>query len=380
MQVGVDSAAQPATYLTNWRLTNFVVRRAPGTVLGNPASGVSAAAAIGVAFRWCALGDCTGVEALGHLVGFYFYGTVENYWTRLRALRGARMRAAHPGNDYFIGFWLDYSAPLSANGRNASSYFESCAAFGRLAGQGDFHGAYGAGLRTSDGFVDLYVNNFETGTLEFGIDMDGGGGAGADYRTEDAKISNCVLDSASLAGIRIRNADSSCAVTVSGAYVNATAGGHAVWLEKLGGMVALVGNQFNFLAANAGGAILATDVNGLTSEGNLMLAPALGYDLTRVRGFVLRDNLRLLTAAGHASSNPAARLAGCSHGKVDCVIGGDAGAASPAAVELSGCDYVEVSATAILDAIATSAKVFCDGAPVTAAGAFGAANLLAGTL
>lgn len=374
VQIGADAAAQPAALTEYVRLEDLTVRRA-ATIL-NPATGV-VPAPTGVALRWCVNCHLTRVETLEHSIGFLLFGVVESYLRNCSALRSAE--GARPENDAFVGFYLDYAAPLAANGGIASLYLDHCRAFGSFGGATP-RLSYSAGLRSDDGFVDVFITALETGLLQFGIDLNGRAyDSGRGYRTEDLIIDRCVLDTCALAGVRLRTGDISTAATISNCYIAPGQDGAAVVLENLGGSVSLTGNQY--IAASGGAGLRAANVNGLSSINNIYTAPLRPIALDGVTNFRLVDTIHLLSGA---NPNPAISLANCAGGKIDTIVNGPTGCCA-AGVSFQGLANraVEVACTAIqasAPAGGPTGKLVWNGAPVASPGPFGAGCLAQGLM
>ncbi len=373
IQIGSDSRTQPSALTETVQLCDFTVRRSVAPFV--PPTGVEGA--IGIAMRWCVNCHIERVFSIDSTRGWYFYGTVENYVTYCGALRA--IAGSRPGQDVFIGFHLDYAAPLASNAGNASLYIDHCRAFGGFGGKAPGF-AYSAGLRTDAGWVDLFINALEAGTLQYGIHGNGGGGGdGLSFRNENLTITNCVLDPGYLASIRLENADSSSAIQIAACYFAVTATGTSIALYNLGGSVSLTGNQC-IIGSPGGTGLSAVAVNDLRTSGNIYTRLMQPIYLERVTNFHVQDTIRVFDAT---KTYPAVTVAGCQRGKIDCIVSGRAAVQAGGVALRAGSSLIEVCGTTIDPAaIAGGAanKVTFEGKPVTAAGPFGAGCLATGIM
>ncbi len=373
IQIGSDSRTQPGTLIETIQLCDFTLRRSVAPFV--PVAGVEGA--IGIALRWCVNCHIERVFSIDSARGWYFYGTVENYVRHCAALRA--IPGSRAGTDMFVGFHLDYAAPLAANAGNASLYIDHCRAFGGFGGRAPSF-QYSAGLRTDGGWVDLYIEGFETGTLQYGIHGNGdGAGPGLSFKTENLTISNCVLDPGYLASIRLENADASSAIQIANCYCAVTATGTSIVLYNLGGAVTLTGNQC-IIGAPGGTGLSAVAVNNLRTAGNIYTRLKQPIYLERVTNFHVQDTIRVFD---QARDYPAVTVTACKRGKIDCVVSGRAGVQAAGVALRGGSSLIEVCGTNIdPDTIIGGAanKVTFEGKPVTVAGAFGTGCLATGIM
>jgi hypothetical protein len=364
LQIGVDDSRQPPRLVEGVQLADFTVKRSVDPL--TPPKGV--AGAIGIALRWCVNCHITRIFSIESARGWFFYGTVENYVTYCSALRGRR--GTNPANDVFVGFHLDYTAPLAANGGNASLYIDHCRAFGGY-GAGRPALTYSAGLRTDGGWVDLYIHAFETGAIQFGIDGYGDAhDGGTSYRTEDLIITNCVLDPGEVACIRLQSADASSAVQISNCYLATIPAGTCLILRDIGGAITVTGNQFITGAPGATG-MSAANINNLRAEGNIYTRLRQPVWLQSITGLSLRDTINGIDGA---NAYPAVTMIDCTRGMVECTVSGRSGSyATGVDLRGSGNSLIEVRCTNLERATFTPgpAKLIADGAPVRGAGPFG---------
>lgn len=361
VQIGSDSPRQPARLTETVQLADFTVRRLAAPFI--PASGFGSA--VGIAMRWCVNCHVERVFSIDSARGWHFFGTIENYVVRCAALR--RSVGSNPANDHFIGFHLDYNAPLSANGGNASLYIDHCRAFGGFDG-GTPPFVYSAGLRTDGGWVDLFIDGLETGAVRVGIDGRGDSTSAAGYRTENLSIANCVLDPGYDACIRLKSGNAASAVQITNNYCGVSGSGASIALSDLAGSVSLTGNQC--IVSEVGGiGLSASNVNNLRSTNNIFTKHKQPIRLERVTNFALDDSIKSIDPGNSAA---AITLVDCSRGKVSCSVSGTAGANS-AGLELvgSGNSQVEVDGTLIQASTVSGRKLVTGGTAVRATGRFG---------
>jgi len=360
LQVGSDSARQPNPLVETVELRDFTVLRDTAPFI--PTKGFDGA--IGIAMRWCENCHVERVFSTDSARGWHFYGTIENYFTRCSAMRGRS--GSNRANDFFIGYHLDYTAPLAANGGNASLYFDHCRAFAGF-GEGTPSLTYSAGLRTDNGFVDLYINALETGLIQYGIDGHGDAySAGESFRTEDLIITNCVFDPGHEACIRLQTADTSAQIQITSNYF-AAAEGTSIALADIGGSISLTGNQ---CLGRVG--LHAARVNNLRATNNVYTKHEQPIRLENVTSFHIQDTIHVLAPGADFA---AIRLADCMRGKIDCIVNG-LGSRHSVGVDLVGAgnSFVEVACTNLQSsAFAGGAvnKLLHNGQPVTVAGPFG---------
>lgn len=375
IRIGAASERQPATLTETVQLIDLTVRRSAAPFV--PQTGVEGA--IGIALRWCVNCHIERVFSIDSTRGWHLYGTVENYLRHCGALRA--ISGNHGGSgDVFVGFHLDYRAPLAGgNAGNASLYIDHCRAFGGFGGRAP-DCRYSAGLRTDGGWVDLYIHGLETGTLHYGIHGNGdGAGEGLSFRTENLTISNCVLDPGYKAAIQLENADASSAVQIVANYCAVTPSGTAIALANLGGAVTLTGNQC-INGSPGGTGLSAVAVANLRTNGNIYTRLKEPIYLERVTNFAVADTIRVFDKA---PDYPAVTVAACRRGQIDCIVSGRSGVQAAGVALKNGSSRIEINATnidpaALIGGAAT--KLTLDGRPVTATGAFGDACLATGIM
>lgn len=367
LQVGPDSATQPGRLTETVQLADFTVVRATAPYM--PTSGFGSA--IGIAMKWCVNCHVERVFSIDSGRGWFFSGTIENYIKTCAALR--RRPGTDPANDHFIGFHLDYNAPLAANGGNASLYIDHCRAFGGF-DRGVPPFVYSAGLRTDGGWVDLFINALETGTLRVGIDGHGDAVGAAGFRTENLSITNCVLDPGYDACIRLTTGNRASAVQISGNYCGVSPQGASIVLADLAGSVSLTANQC--IVGEVGGVgLAATNVNNLRSANNIFTKHRRPIRLERCTNFHVADSVKGIDAP---NGEAAVALVGCARGTVACTVSGAAGVYGTG-VELvgRGNSAVEVNGTGLAG---VARKLVSDGRAVTVAGPFGNGCLASGVM
>ena len=374
IQVGSDSSTQPTPLVEAVILKGFTVNRSVDPF--TPATGV--AGAIGIALRWCVNCHFEKVFSINSCRGWFLFGTVETYVKWCAALRNRE--GSNAANDPFIGFHLDYSAPLGANGGNASAYLTYCRAFPYTEGTVPSL-TYSAGVRMDSGWVDLFIHGFETGGgIQYGIHGIGDGYSSGSFRTEDLIITNCVLDPGAIACIWLEQAGPESAITIANSYLAPASTGTAVVLYQLGGSVTVSNNQVIVAAFSAAG-IGATNVNNLRAHGNIYTGLRQPIWLNAVTSFEIRDTLHGLVTSG---DYPALGVAACTRGKIDCIVNGPGGCYTKG-VDLQGTanSLIQVEATNLQATAFPSGsanKIVHNGTQVTTAGLFGTNCLASGIM
>lgn len=386
IQMGSSSATLPGALLENARIEDLDVLRATAAVpygvagaaaIANPVAG-TAGAPTGIVQRWCGLCYLTRVMSIEHSYGFSAFGTVETYRDNCTALRFTA--AANAGNDFFVGFYQDNSAPFTGlNSGNASIYYDKCRVFSNVGVMGAPAYTYNAGLQTYQGWTDTFINRFETGVTQYGIDAAGRTAAGADVETEDLLIEDCVLDSCSLACVRAQTGGGLTALTIMGCYLATLPTATAVLLGTLNGAALIEGNQQ--IAVGGATGLSAVNCNGVTSSGNLWNGPVQPIILSGCTRVDIQDRVR----AQSAGTFPALTSIGTVRGYFRLDVDGVAGAFA-SGVNLSGAanSKVECQMTMVDPACVTGGsanKLLANGVQIVATGAFSAgvaADCLAG--
>ena len=383
MLVGYDVASQPSFLLEFVKLRDFSICRATAaTPLGvagagaieNPSSGVLPCPTA-IRFKWCVNMQVERVLVAEHSIGFYLYGCVESYWTNCSALRATR--GANRNNDNFSGFYLDYSASLSANGGNASIYITRCRSFCN-----NQRMTYQAGLTTHAGFVDLFVEQFETGLIQFGIDLQAAGAASTSERSEDCQIIAPVLDSAAIAAIRIQRAGVNSDIHITGGYL-ACAGPAAACLllggpgaeEGIAGSVSITGVQM----IGDGLGVVGYDVGTVNLVNNTYADVPTPIKLTHARASEIRDFAHRRTAG---NPNPIVTLVDCHNCEISIGAKGAKGAVSCGVAVDRASSSCEINVTRIEATVVGGAgnKIFYDGLPWGGGREFGDGHIATGVL
>jgi hypothetical protein len=383
MLVGYDVASQPSFLLEFVKLRDFSIYRATAaTPLGvadasaiqNPSSGVLPCPTA-IQFKWCANMQVERVLVAEHSIGFYLYGCVESYWTNCSALRATL--GANRANDNFSGFYLDYSAPLSANGGNASIYITRCRSFCN-----NQRMTYQAGLTTHAGFVDLFVEQFETGLTQFGIDLQADGAASTSERSEDCQIIAPVLDSAAIAAIRIQRAGVNSDVHITGGYL-ACAGPSAACLllggsgagEGIAGSVSVTGVQM----IGEGLGVVGYDAATVNLVNNTYADVPTPIKLTHAIASEIRDFAQRRTAG---NPNPIVTLIGCHNCTVSIGAKGTNGAMTCGVAVDRASSNCEINVTRIQATVVDGVgnKIFYNGSPWGGRREFGDGHIATGVL
>ena len=302
--------------------------------------------------------------------GFYLSGVVYSALERCFATRANAGSTAV--NDYFAGFLLDARAKFGMNTGLASVYIRN-----KCGAHGGVHASPTYGIRTVGGCTDVYVNAFETSSIQYGLWFDGESDVA--YPSENLRVSNCVLDQVRT-GITVRRGNPATNVTLVNNYCAPTRADGSVGILitqtpalSAGGAVSLMGNE---VISSGGGTILllVEGSGGVVATGNLYT------DLSRP--VVLRgaSNCRIsdrISNVGQHAAGPAIDLTAASQCVVDATVGGAQGAFKTG-VTLSASRGVEVRCSGIDASALSGPKLVADGRGVAAAGPFGAGCLAQG--
>jgi hypothetical protein len=379
IQIGSSSATQPAQFLyAAWPEDLTLVRATASVPLGvsgaspidNPASGVTGGPC-GVEMRWCALCYPTRVISLEHTRAWSFFGTIENFIT---ACSGLRYTAGqNSGNDNATGFFMDNSAPLGANSGNASLYFDHCRFFSNVSESGAPSYTYTAGIQSYQGFTDTYIESFESGLSDYGIDLNGVSTTALDFETEDLLIISGSLDSNAVSGIRIRTGSSRTAITIKGLEIAANTNAACVTLggssgTALNGSVSISDCQFVSGVNNPTG-VTAAYVTGLSLTSNIHTRLVNPVVLSNCANFRVMDTINPAEAVIPAA---AVLLTACGRGYVAPNIETPGGGTYVYGVNLSGSSNakIEVNVTTINPAAVTTDVLIANGTPVASTGPF----------
>jgi hypothetical protein len=380
MLVGHDVASEPRFLLEFVKLSDFAIYRAtaatplgvPGAqAIQNPASGILPCPTA-IRFKWCVNLQVQRVLVAEHAIGFYIYGCVESYWTNCSSLRSTL--GAVRSNDRFSGFYLDYSAHLSANGGNASIYINRCRSFCNNQPM-----TYQAGLTTHEGFVDLFIDRFETGLTQFGLDLQGDGAGSMSPRSEDCQIAGVVLDSAAIAAIRIQSAGANTDVHINGGYLACGPAAACLLLggsgggQGIGGSVSVTGVQM----IGAGSGVVAQDVATVNLLANTYADVPTPIKLTNAQASEIRDFVHRPTSG---NPQPAVTLVGCSNCEVAVGAKGAEGAMSCGVSVDGSSSNCEINVTRVQAALVGGArnKILYKGAPWGGGRTFGEGNIATG--
>ncbi|HEY1560530.1 MAG TPA: hypothetical protein VGF71_06545 [Caulobacteraceae bacterium] len=304
--------------------------------------------------------------------GFYLCGAVYCAFDRCFAAR------VNPGaasiNDYFAGFLLDANDRIGMNTGLASIYIRN-----KCGAHGGVHASPTYGIRTLSGCTDLFIDAFETASIEFGMFFDGE--SPTVYPSENLRVSNCVLDQVKT-GVTVRRGNAATNITLINNYCAPThAGGSIGFLVEQtpssgpGGAVSLLGNE---VIGGGGGAVglMVDGASGVITTGNLFTDLNRPIVLNGASDCRIADRISNVAQRG---MGPAIEFASASQCVVDAILGGAPGIFQ-VGVALALSRKIEVRCSGIDGKSVAGAKLTADGRPVAAAGPFGAGNLAQGLL
>jgi hypothetical protein len=379
MFVGYNQNTQPAVNLEFVTLEDFAIYRATAAVplgvsgaaaIDNPTSGVLPCPT-GIQFKWCVNLHCNRVLIGESSIGFYIYGCIESYWNNCSVLRYTP--GQNTGNDNFSGFYLDYSAPLAANGGNASIYLDYCRVFSNCNTQAY---TYAAGMTTADGFVDLFVFKFETGLIQYGIDCQGSG-TGATYNSEDLHLVECYLDSSALVAMRVQNGANYSNVSILGGYVNSV-NGTCIFINDIPGIVSIQGVGGIDTTSSTGLSIL--NCGQVSAIGNTWMDFDQPIVVNAASECEIRDIVR--RQRGGSPPFPGISLTGVVDSLVAVAVSGPSGGYTAGVTVDSTSQGIEVNCTKFNSATIGGAanKIVYNGSPWGGGTTFGTRNVATGVL
>ncbi len=205
---------------------------------------------------------CTfsGISSLESSVGIYIGGVV---YTKVDDCLTTRQRPGTSArNDFMVGYYLDGHVSFGYPGGNASLYMDRCVA-------ADQNGAHvdPTGLRARGGFVDSFLDRFESARIDTGMafDVDGKRGTG---QTIDLHIRNPVLDGCGRFGLDINlDATASASIEITDPYVTPAGGrgDRGILVHDGAGLVTIIGGQIH--GDFPGGSLYFSRTRGVTVQG-----------------------------------------------------------------------------------------------------------------
>lgn len=173
----------------------------------------------------CQIKDCAAWEPI---IGFYFYGCV---YTKVDDCQVFRSAVFGGTNDFFRGYWPQ-GAPAILAGGNPSLYINRCNA--SMGGSPALVNP--TGLYINGDFSDIFIDDFETSQVAYGIWIDNVGAAAA-YGRLDLHIRNVVIDQCNGIGILVNALNTNGMVTVTGGYIQINDNGttsNGMWITGSG--------------------------------------------------------------------------------------------------------------------------------------------------
>lgn len=224
IQVGPDTAPGGGTsfYTRNITVENLSAQYAVAVTPPPPGSESSAVKHWLVQYVLnCQMNNCAAWEPI---IGFYFYGTV---YTKVDDCQAFRSFTFGGTNDFFRGFWAQGIPPILAGG-NPSLYLNRCnVAMGNAPPL-----VNPTGIFINGNFSDIFIDEFESSQVPFGILVDGAG-AGSGASKLNLHIRDCVLDQCNGDGITITALNPMSMVAITGGYVQVNdtgLGKRGIWL------------------------------------------------------------------------------------------------------------------------------------------------------
>lgn len=361
----------PGLWLEGVRVKDLTIARNVGTYpLANPPTG-SANSPTGLRLQWASLCYIEHVYSIEHTFGFATYGTVVCHYVDCRALRYTA--GTTPSNDFWAAFFQDNSAVTGLNSGNASLYYQNCGAFSNV-GAGGPTFINNVGIESASGFTDTFIDKLETGQTMYGIYMTGRQHTAADYQTEDLIITNCVLDSPTIAAIFILNSGPDTAVQISGCYMapaTGAGGSCGILMSQVFGSVGITGNQTISAAGNTSIGLSLSNCSGVTSINNIYTDISLPVAVLTCSNIRVRDTINAVIVAPPVC---AVAFDTVQRGTIECQVYASLPIAIATGVKLIGaCNFIEVNCTGIdpLHITGGSAnKLLANGTQITTTGLF----------
>jgi hypothetical protein len=182
----VGTPSGPAEQVTENHFSNFTIVR-DGPAAPHP-SGDIRQYPTGLRVTHVLRGTFRDISSHESSVGFYFGGTV---YTRVDDCLAQRVRpGVGPGQDYWVGYFLDGKVRFGYPGGNASIYIHRCVA-------ADQHPSHvdATALRAEGAFVDTFLDLFESARIATGIVFalarNHSYGAAIDTHIRDAIVDGC---------------------------------------------------------------------------------------------------------------------------------------------------------------------------------------------
>ena len=245
VQIGPDSAPPGGTsaYYRNILVENLCARWSVN--LTPPSSGSEANAVKAWNCQYILKSQIKNCAAWEPIVGFYFYGCVATFVDDCTVFRSVTYGGA---NDFFRGFWPQGSPVILAGG-NPSLFLNRCSvSFGNAPSL-----VKATGLYMTAGWADIFVDDFETSDVPYGIVCDGTTSTVAAGKL-DLHIRNVVIDQCDEVGIEIDVLNELGAITIDGGYIQVNDLGttsYGVWIHgsvnkgqvTIGGGLQLISND-----------------------------------------------------------------------------------------------------------------------------------------
>ena len=253
VQIGPDSAPAGGTsaYYRNIRVENLCARWSVN--LTPPSSGSEANAVKAWNCQYILKSQIKNCAAWEPIVGFYFYGCVATLVDDCTVFRSTTYGG---DNDFFRGFWPQ-GAPVILAGGNPSLFLNRCAvSFGNAPSL-----VKATGLYMTAGWADIFVDNFETSDVPYGIVCDGTTSTAASGKL-DLHIRNVVIDQCDEVGIEIDVLNELGAITIDGGYIQVNDLGttsYGVWIHG--------GVNKGQVTIGGGLQLISNDTGGLTNVG-----------------------------------------------------------------------------------------------------------------
>jgi hypothetical protein len=236
------------------------------------------------------------------------------------------------------------------------------------------------------GWSDVFVVNFETSFMGYGISIIGNGNTSStyDYLNEDVRIINPVLDTCGIAGISFTNISLYGAIQVSTGYIafNPTASSPVgIQYSSSNGSISVSQVQVMGQQNTTAIAVAGTSSKGIMHKNNVLFEfTTTMMQLIGVSESRFEDQIRNFSI-GSGAVPAVAMSSGCTRDVIDMTISGKASGFSQG-IYLSDntTTYTEFKMSGVNPACIANAKLNNNGTAITSAGAFGTGNLASGIM
>lgn len=369
----------PNTYTGTLQNTNILkyvaLARTGGPTIGAQANGLLIQYTI-----WTTV---EGVLSQDSGVGFHIKGTGQTHLFRNVALR--TLAGTGSGTDQFYGYWVDGNMNIGFAGGNASLYMTENAASSTVTWTSslDYQGAV---LSGTYGYSDVFLVNFETANLGYGVNLQGNSSTSttADIQNEDVRIYDLISDGSGSAGILIANTSLYGSIQIIGGYIDFNSSASipiGIEYTSSNGSVIVNNMEVMCVGSTTAEAVVATSSRGIVStNNNYFECKNIPVTLSGVTHSRFEDQVRAFSLG--STSQPVVYIhSSCSRDVLRMMVEGASSAYSQGYyLGDSTTSYSEFNASGLDQAAISASKLNNNGTGVTAVGTFGTSNYATGVM